>query len=82
MRIHDKSAVECGSGKYAQEHLKGDNNVKQMVVAGSKGSFCVAQQSVEGHSLVGDVVITVEDEFALRGRFETHAKDETFAPRS
>ena len=44
------------SGQYAQKSLKEDNNVKQMVVAGSKGSFinisqmsvCVGQQSVEG----------------------------------
>lgn len=44
------------SGQYAQKSLKDDNNVKQMVVAGSKGSFinisqmsvCVGQQSVEG----------------------------------
>ena len=44
------------SGQYAQKNLKDDNNVKQMVVAGSKGSFinisqmsvCVGQQSVEG----------------------------------
>lgn len=27
------------SGQYAQKNLKDDNNVKQMVVAGSKGSF-------------------------------------------
>lgn len=27
------------SGQYAQKHLKEDNNVKQMVVAGSKGSI-------------------------------------------
>ncbi|KIK60686.1 hypothetical protein GYMLUDRAFT_43543, partial [Collybiopsis luxurians FD-317 M1] len=44
------------SGQYAQKGLKEANNVKQMVVAGSKGSFinilqmsvCVGQQSVEG----------------------------------
>ncbi|CAE6495524.1 unnamed protein product, partial [Rhizoctonia solani] len=44
------------TGKDAQDSLKNDNNVKQMVVAGSKGSFinisqmsgCVGQQSVEG----------------------------------
>ncbi|KAL0061633.1 DNA-directed RNA polymerase II core subunit rpo21 [Marasmius tenuissimus] len=44
------------SGRFAQKNLKEDNNVKQMVVAGSKGSFinisqmsvCVGQQSVEG----------------------------------
>jgi DNA-directed RNA polymerase II subunit RPB1 len=44
------------AGRSAQESLKDDNNVKQMVVAGSKGSYinisqisaCVGQQSVEG----------------------------------
>lgn len=44
------------AGQHAQKSLKDDNNVKQMVVAGSKGSFiniaqmsvCVGQQSVEG----------------------------------
>ncbi|KPV73620.1 uncharacterized protein RHOBADRAFT_54819 [Rhodotorula graminis WP1] len=44
------------SGRSAERSLKADNNVKQMVVAGSKGSFinisqmsaCVGQQIVEG----------------------------------
>ncbi|KAF8834028.1 beta and beta-prime subunits of DNA dependent RNA-polymerase [Paxillus ammoniavirescens] len=44
------------SGQYTQKNLKGDNNVKQMVTAGSKGSYinisqmsvCVGQRSVEG----------------------------------
>ncbi|KAK4052414.1 DNA-directed RNA polymerase II core subunit rpo21 [Microbotryomycetes sp. JL201] len=44
------------SGRSAEKSLKNDNNVKQMVVAGSKGSFinisqmsaCVGQQIVEG----------------------------------
>jgi DNA-directed RNA polymerase II subunit RPB1 len=44
------------AGKLAQTNLKIDNNVKQMVMAGSKGSFinisqmsaCVGQQNVEG----------------------------------
>jgi DNA-directed RNA polymerase II subunit RPB1 len=44
------------AGTSAQKNLKDDNNVKQMVVSGSKGSFinisqmsgCVGQQSVEG----------------------------------
>ncbi|KAK4057043.1 DNA-directed RNA polymerase II core subunit rpo21 [Microbotryomycetes sp. JL221] len=44
------------SGRSAEKSLKQDNNVKQMVVAGSKGSFinisqmsaCVGQQIVEG----------------------------------
>ena len=47
------------SGQYAQKHLKEDNNLKQMVVAGSKGSFIsilqmsvyVGQQSVEGRRI-------------------------------
>ena len=35
------------SGQYAQKHLKEDNNVKQMVVARSKGSFInISQMSV------------------------------------
>ena len=46
-------------GQYAQKNLKEDNNVKQVVVAGSKGSFinisqmsvCVGQQSVEGRRM-------------------------------
>jgi DNA-directed RNA polymerase II subunit RPB1 len=44
------------TGRHAEKSLKNDNNVKQMVIAGSKGSFinisqmsaCVGQQSVEG----------------------------------
>ncbi|KAL7317088.1 DNA-directed RNA polymerase II core subunit rpo21 [Mucor circinelloides] len=44
------------AGKMAQNSLKEDNNVKQMVISGSKGSFinisqmsaCVGQQNVEG----------------------------------
>ena len=51
--------VEQSSRRYwspAEKSLKDDNNVKQMVIAGSKGSFinisqmsaCVGQQSVEG----------------------------------
>ncbi|KAJ8694426.1 DNA-directed RNA polymerase II core subunit rpo21 [Pleurotus ostreatus] len=51
------------SGQYAQKNLKEDNNVKQMVVAGSKGSFinifqmlvCVGQHSVEGPEARGFV---------------------------
>ena len=45
------------TGQSAQKSLKDDNNVKQMVTAGSKGSFInisqmsvfVGQQSVEGN---------------------------------
>lgn len=44
------------AGKMAQQSLREDNNVKQMVISGSKGSFinvsqmtaCVGQQNVEG----------------------------------
>ncbi|CAG8462663.1 13152_t:CDS:2 [Cetraspora pellucida] len=44
------------AGKSAEQSLKEENNVKQMVIAGSKGSFinisqmtaCVGQQNVEG----------------------------------
>jgi len=47
------------NGQYAQKNLKEDNNVHQMVVAGSKSSFikisqmsfCVSQQIVEGHHI-------------------------------
>ncbi len=47
------------SGTSAQKSLKEQNNVKQMVVAGSKGSFinisqmtaCVGQQNVEGRRI-------------------------------
>ncbi|KAJ3006426.1 DNA-directed RNA polymerase II subunit rpb1, partial [Thoreauomyces humboldtii] len=48
-----------GAGKSAQNTLKEFNNVKQMVVAGSKGSYinvaqmsaCVGQQNVEGNRI-------------------------------
>ena len=44
------------TGRHAEKSSKNDNNVKQMVIAGSKGSFinisqtsaCAGQQSVEG----------------------------------
>ncbi|SGY60993.1 BQ5605_C007g04513 [Microbotryum silenes-dioicae] len=50
------NSARDSSGRSAEKSLKGDNNVKQMVVAGSKGSFinisqmsaCVGQQIVEG----------------------------------
>ena len=32
------------SGQYAEKHLKEDNNVKQMSVAGSKGSYISISQ--------------------------------------
>ncbi|EKM83352.1 hypothetical protein AGABI1DRAFT_65857 [Agaricus bisporus var. burnettii JB137-S8] len=68
------------SGQYAQKHLKEDNNVKQMVVAGSKGSFinisqmsvCVGQQSVEGRRIP----------FGFRHRTLPHFTKDDFTPES
>ena len=68
------------SGRYAQKHLKEDNNVKQMVVAGSKGSFinisqmsvCVGQQSVEGRRIP----------FGFRHRTLPHFTKDDFSPES
>jgi DNA-directed RNA polymerase II subunit RPB1 len=68
------------SGQYAQKHLKEDNNVKQMVVAGSKGSFinisqmsvCVGQQSVEGRCIP----------FGFRPRTLPHFTKDDFSPES
>ena len=56
---HELNLARDKSGQFAQKNLKDDNNVKQMVVAGSKGSFinisqmsvCVGQQSVEGRRI-------------------------------
>ncbi|ORX62127.1 beta and beta-prime subunits of DNA dependent RNA-polymerase [Hesseltinella vesiculosa] len=53
---HTLNTARDDAGKLAQNNLKDDNNVKQMVMAGSKGSFinisqmsaCVGQQNVEG----------------------------------
>ena len=47
------------SSQFVQKNLKEYNNMKQMVVAGSKGSFinipqmsmCIGQQSVEGRQM-------------------------------
>ena len=47
------------SGQHTQKNLKEDNDVKQMVTAGSKGSYinisqvsvCVGQQSIEGRHI-------------------------------
>ena len=69
---------ECG--QYAQKHLKEDNNVKQMVVAGSKGSFinisqmsvCVGQQSVEGKRIP----------FGFKHRTLPHFTKDDFSPES
>ncbi|KAJ7630347.1 DNA-directed RNA polymerase II, subunit 1 [Roridomyces roridus] len=68
------------SGQYAQKSLKEDNNVKQMVVAGSKGSFinisqmsvCVGQQSVEGRRIP----------FGFRHRTLPHFTKDDFSPEA
>ncbi|KAI0063081.1 beta and beta-prime subunits of DNA dependent RNA-polymerase [Artomyces pyxidatus] len=68
------------SGQYAQKNLKEDNNVKQMVVAGSKGSFinisqmsvCVGQQSVEGRRIP----------FGFRHRTLPHFTKDDFSPEA
>ncbi|KAI0028851.1 DNA-directed RNA polymerase II, subunit 1 [Vararia minispora EC-137] len=68
------------SGRYAQKNLKDDNNVKQMVVAGSKGSFinisqmsvCVGQQSVEGKRIP----------FGFRHRTLPHFVKDDFSPEA
>src|SRR3984957_8438514 len=68
------------SGQYAQKNLKEDNNVKQMVVAGSKGSFinisqmsvCVGQQSVEGRRIP----------FGFRHRSLPHFTKDDFSPEA
>ncbi|KAF5324971.1 hypothetical protein D9619_009833 [Psilocybe cf. subviscida] len=66
------------SSQYAQKHLKEDNNVKQMVVAGSKSLFinisqmsvCVGQQSVEGRRIP----------FGFRHRTLPHFTKDNFSP--
>ncbi|KAI0932934.1 DNA-directed RNA polymerase II subunit rpb1, variant 2 [Taiwanofungus camphoratus] len=68
------------SGQYAQKNLKEDNNVKQMVVAGSKGSFinisqmsvCVGQQIVEGRRIP----------FGFRHRTLPHFTKDDFSPEA
>ncbi|KAF5310405.1 hypothetical protein D9758_018889 [Tetrapyrgos nigripes] len=68
------------SGQFAQKNLKDDNNVKQMVVAGSKGSFinisqmsvCVGQQSVEGRRIP----------FGFRHRTLPHFTKDDFSPEA
>ncbi|KAH8822372.1 beta and beta-prime subunits of DNA dependent RNA-polymerase [Flagelloscypha sp. PMI_526] len=68
------------SGQYAQKVLKEDNNVKQMVVAGSKGSYinisqmsvCVGQQSVEGKRIP----------FGFKHRTLPHFEKDDFSPES
>jgi len=66
------------AGKQAQTSLKEDNNVKQMVVAGSKGSYinvsqmtaCVGQQNVEGARIP----------FGFRGRTLPHFTKDDYSP--
>ncbi|KAE9397231.1 beta and beta-prime subunits of DNA dependent RNA-polymerase [Gymnopus androsaceus JB14] len=68
------------TGQHAQKTLKEHNNVKQMVVAGSKGSFinisqmsiCVGQQSVEGRRIP----------FGFRHRTLPHFTKDDFSPES
>ncbi|KAI0075928.1 beta and beta-prime subunits of DNA dependent RNA-polymerase [Panus rudis PR-1116 ss-1] len=68
------------NGQYAQKSLKEDNNVKQMVVAGSKGSFinisqmsvCVGQQIVEGKRIP----------FGFRHRSLPHFTKDDFSPEA
>lgn len=68
------------SGTSAQRNLKESNNVKQMVVAGSKGSFinisqmtaCVGQQNVEGRRIP----------FGFRYRTLPHFTKDDYGPES
>ncbi|CCM03706.1 uncharacterized protein FIBRA_05852 [Fibroporia radiculosa] len=68
------------NGQYAQKNLKEDNNVKQMVVAGSKGSFinisqmsvCVGQQIVEGRRIP----------YGFRHRTLPHFTKDDFGPEA
>lgn len=67
-------------GKSAQQNVKDDNNVKQMVVSGAKGSFinisqmsaCVGQQIVEGKRIP----------FGFRHRTLPHYAKDDFGPES
>ncbi|EPZ33421.1 RNA polymerase Rpb1 1 domain-containing protein [Rozella allomycis CSF55] len=68
------------AGKSAQSSLKEQNNVKQMVVAGSKGSYinisqmtaCVGQQNVEGKRIP----------FGFRYRTLPHFTKDDYGPES
>jgi DNA-directed RNA polymerase II subunit RPB1 len=68
------------AGRHAEKNLKNDNNVKQMVVAGSKGSFinisqmsaCVGQQSVEGKRIP----------FGFKHRTLPHFTKDDFSPEA
>ncbi|PWN50403.1 putative RPO21-DNA-directed RNA polymerase II, 215 kd subunit [Violaceomyces palustris] len=77
-RILNKARDDVGS--FAEQNLPDYNNVKQMVVAGSKGSFinisqmsaCVGQQSVEGKRIP----------FGFRHRSLPHFTKDDFTPES
>ncbi|KAM0677143.1 DNA-directed RNA polymerase II core subunit rpo21 [Binucleata daphniae] len=68
------------SGKSAQKYLSSHNNVKQMVLAGSKGSLinisqmtaCVGQQNVEGKRIP----------FGFRNRTLPHFAKDDYGPTS
>ncbi|WVO13428.1 hypothetical protein L204_101043 [Cryptococcus depauperatus] len=68
------------TGKTTQDNLKGDNNVKQMVVSGAKGSFInisqmsgvVGQQFVEGKRIA----------FGFRHRSLPHFSRDDYGPES
>jgi DNA-directed RNA polymerase II subunit RPB1 len=68
------------TGKTAQDHLKADNNVKQMVVSGAKGSFInisqmsgvVGQQFVEGKRI----------NFGFKHRTLPHFSKDDYGPES
>lgn len=68
------------AGKSAEASLKADNNVKQMVIAGSKGSFinisqmsaCVGQQNVEGKRIP----------FGFKYRTLPHFAKDDYSPES
>lgn len=67
-------------GKYSEKSLKDSNNVKQMVISGSKGSFinisqmsaCVGQQMVEGKRIP----------FGFADRTLPHFTKDDFSPES
>jgi DNA-directed RNA polymerase II subunit RPB1 len=80
-RVERELNLACDTpGQYAQKNLKENNNVKQMVVAGSKGSFinisqmsvCVGQQSVEGRRIP----------FSFRHRSLPHFMKDDFSPEA
>ncbi|KAH9949477.1 beta and beta-prime subunits of DNA dependent RNA-polymerase [Amylocystis lapponica] len=78
--VRELNVARDENGQYAQKHLKEDNNVKQMVVAGSKGSFinisqmsvCVGQQVVEGQRIP----------FGFRHRTLPHFTKDDFSPEA